>query len=288
MRGPRSLHAAWKRRRNRRRNGGSATRRNRRALGERLEPRLLLNVDVNYDFPKTVAQVLVEGGPSPGVLTVDPNLPPTAGVYRTAADVHAEFAGPALQLILRDVQHRPLAEPPPQRTNDGTNETEIFQSTLGGTALFNGQSTPLILTGPVQTIVFGKGPTDTTGTWDTEMLSMELTGTVITPLGALNIHVREDPERPSQGQTTITDLGSGTFNVDSFFDVFSEVSINGSAFVDSTGGARVDLVQSGISTLDPTVPSTDGVYKTAPQVHAEFQGPGLQVVLTGVRLRSSG
>ena len=250
MRGPRSLHAVWKRRRGQKHKGTSARQRKRRALAERLEPRLLLNVDVDYEFPKTVAQVLVEGGASPGLFTADPSLPPTDGIYRTAADVHAKFSGPGLQLVLREIQHRPLAEPAPTRTNDGTNETELFQSTLGGTAIFNGQSTPIILNGPVQTIVLGKGPTQTTGSWDTEMLSMDLTGTVSTPLGAFSIQVREDPDRPSPGQTSITDLG-GRFQIDSFFDIWTEVSINGSPFVDSTAATHVEVFQSGILTSDP-------------------------------------
>jgi len=285
MRGPRSLHSAWKRRQNRRRNE-DVRRRNRRALGEQLEPRLLLNVDVDYDFPKTVAQVLVDGAPPPGLLTVDPSLPPTDGVYRTAADVHAEFSGPGLQIILRDMQHRAFAQPPPVRTIVGANEVEDFQSSLSGTALVGGQSVPINLSGPVQTIVFGKGSGQTTGSWDTEMISMSLSGQLTTPAGAASVVVREDPDRASTGQTTVNDLGGGTFQIDSFFDVFTELSINGGPFVDSSDSARVEVVQSGIVTSDTQLPPDDGVYRTAPQVHAEFQGPGLQIVLTGVRHRA--
>ena len=46
-----------------------------------------------------------------------------------------------------------------------------------------------------------------------------------TPLGI--ILIRQDPSRPSTGQTDITDLGGGLYHIDSFFDVFTELSPDG-------------------------------------------------------------
>jgi hypothetical protein len=39
--------------------------------------------------------------------------------------------------------------------------------------------------------------------------------------------LREDPSQRSLGTTTITDLGNGDYPIDSFFDVFTELSLDG-------------------------------------------------------------
>jgi hypothetical protein len=45
------------------------------------------------------------------------------------------------------------------------------------------------------------------------------------------------------GQTTITDNGNGTFHIDSFFDVFTELSLDGgNTWIPSDGTTHVQLV----------------------------------------------
>ena len=39
--------------------------------------------------------------------------------------------------------------------------------------------------------------------------------------------IRESPTVPSIGQTTIQDLGGGNYHIDSFFDIFTELSLDG-------------------------------------------------------------
>ena len=56
-------------------------------------------------------------------------------------------------------------------------------------------------------------------TFQTEMLSMSLTSG--------GVMIRESPTLPSQGQTTKQDLGGGLYRIDSFFDVFTELSLDG-------------------------------------------------------------
>jgi hypothetical protein len=100
--------------------------------------------------------------------------------------------------------------------------------------------TPYIgfLDGRVQTVAYNKGPTDTTGTFATEMLGMDLQG-----LGG-QVRIRESPSRPSLGGTRITDNGDGTYHIDSFFDVFTEISLDGGANYNYVAAlpTRVDLV----------------------------------------------
>jgi len=62
------------------------------------------------------------------------------------------------------------------------------------------------------------------GTWDTEIVSMSLTGGVP---GGPTVILRESPSRLSLGVHSVTDLGRGQFSVDSFFDVFTELSVDG-------------------------------------------------------------
>jgi hypothetical protein len=116
-------------------------------------------------------------------------------------------------------------------------ETESFDATFSG--IFDDGSGPqlVVLTGPVQTIARGKGGA-TTGSWDTEILSMSLSGDV----GGVLIEIRESPSLPSPGRTTVLDNGDGTFEIDSFFDVFVELSVDGGPFQPQTSeAARLDL-----------------------------------------------
>jgi hypothetical protein len=77
-----------------------------------------------------------------------------------------------------------------------------------------------------------------TGAFDTEMIQLTLSGA--SPLGPLMI--RESPTLISPGRNTISDLGGGQFMMDSFFDVFTELSVDGGkAWYPSTGSTRFQL-----------------------------------------------
>ena len=196
------------------------------------------------------AAALVAGlfGTSPAAATVlcdSPDLPPGCGEYRTAEDVHAAFANPdptVIEAIMSDISHSRFLNP--VITPLGPDELEEFDSTLmgmiqitplGGSPPFD---VPFILDGSVSVLTTGKTG-NTTGTFDTEIIAMSLTGIV----GPFSVEIRESPSLPSPGQTTITDLGGGLYQIDSFFDVFTEISIDGGAFVPQTSGpTRVTLV----------------------------------------------
>lgn len=64
-----------------------------------------------------------------------------------------------------------------------------------------------------------------TQTFDTEMLSMDLTGTVP---GVGPFMIRESPTRPSHGRYSVTPIGGGGgYHIDSFFDIWTELSLDG-------------------------------------------------------------
>ena len=199
------------------------------------------------------ALVLLSGASAlaQGVETDDPSLPPKDGVYLSPDDVHANYTGTDLDLVLEQPQHKPIADQA-QREDVGPDELETFDSVVD--AFVSGETpfgplplTPVQLTGPVQVLTLGKVG-NVTGTFQTEMISMSLTGN----MGGIPVEIRESPTQPSQGVTTITDLGGGQFRIDSFFDVFTELSVNGGPFMpDLNGPSRMEL--------HPAVPEPAGL-----------------------------
>ncbi|MEX0586402.1 MAG: hypothetical protein WD176_07150, partial [Pirellulales bacterium] len=88
---------------------------------------------------------------------------------------------------------------------------------------------PFHLEGPVQVRLFGMNG-HTEGLFETEMESMHMTGSVtVAGVGTFPVEIRESPTLASLGEThimAVTD-GVGSFAIDSFFDVFTEMSITG-------------------------------------------------------------
>ncbi len=188
------------------------------------------------------------------------DLPP-AGVY-LSTNVHQLYTGAALEFLLSQPNHAPIvAEIGRKAGGNGSpgtpaDEIETFGSnldaqldahTLGGGPVYNG---PVHGSGPfgsVETIVFGKIG-NVTGTFQTEMLSLNLQGTV-PGLGAFMI--RESPTKQSTGQVTIQQLPGGMFQIDSFFDVFTELSTDGGATWMPGTQVRGGPAYAGHVTLEP-------------------------------------
>jgi hypothetical protein len=137
-----------------------------------------------------------------------------------------------------------LAEPPPVVTTVGADEVQTFQMIATGTAIITmggsaGDPVPVEFTGPAETRVFGKAG-QTTGSFQAEIVSMQLADE-IPSVGT--ILLRESPQLPSAGQVSIDNAESGFF-IDSFFDVLTELSVDGGqTWMASTGSVRVELVQ---------------------------------------------
>jgi len=187
----------------------------------------------------SVLGVLFCAGPTlaQGINTPDPVLPPLDGVYRTPDQVHAQFNGAGLTIILQKPEHQAILRE--LNLSIGPDEKETFFSTLTAEVNVNGGAfVPAMGNGPVMTMVFGKTG-NTTGTFQTEMLSMDLSGN--SPFGPFMI--RESPTLASTGQTSITEIGGGLYHIDSFFDVFTELSLDGGQtwMPDVQGPARVTL-----------------------------------------------
>jgi hypothetical protein len=181
---------------------------------------------------------LTLGGSSPawavmGLTTPDPSLPPSGGSYMASLTIYHSIYGPA---IVHQAAHKGFVNV--MTTPSGPDEIENFDSTLDAMiSVGGGPLIPVTLMGPVSTLVVGKVG-NTTGTFATEMLSMNLTG--LSPLGP--VMIRESPTLPSLGSTSITSVGSGLYHIDSFFDVFTELSLDGGQnWQPSEGPTRVSL-----------------------------------------------
>jgi len=183
----------------------------------------------------TITTLLAVGatGWAAPIITDSSDLPPE-GVYVSPDEFHAYAAA---GIVLDDPSHIPILDRV-DREPDGDDEIEGFDSIF--TAIEIGQGLgPIALSGPVRVRTSDKAVRDT-GTFDTEMISMQLTG--IHPFVG-PILVREDENRASTGQTTIEDIGGGQFRIDSFFDVFTELSIDsGQTWIPSDSSTRMTLL----------------------------------------------
>jgi len=165
-----------------------------------------------------------------GIVTGDPTLPPD-GDYVSPHEFH-EYS--AAGIILDNPIHRPLKDTA-TRTPSGADEIEEFDSVFDATVVGLG---PMQLTGPVTVIARNKVGHET-GTFETEIVSMSLQG--ITPSGL--VQIREDPSRASTGSTDIIDIGGGLYHIDSFFDVYTELSLDGgNSWVASDSSTHMFLV----------------------------------------------
>ena len=95
--------------------------------------------------------------------------------------------------------------------------------TLSGDISLNA-SVPIPFSSPGSLLTVVVGPGVTVG--PTTTYSNEIVGLSSPPL-PFGATIRESPTLASDGQTTVTDLGGGNFQISSFFDVFTELSLDG-------------------------------------------------------------
>ena len=183
------------------------------------------------------------------VISTDPGTPPgmaptgPIGFHLTGTTTpFFNFGGNTVSFD--SFQLRSLA-PITRAPQGGVNELSSYSANsdavgdvfIPGTGSFNDVASQAIGDGAIVTL--GKIG-NTTGTFDTEMLSMNLSGSSF--LGPYM--VRESPTRASLGRTTVADIGGGLYRIDSFFDVFTELSLDGGAnwVPDQNGPMRLTLL----------------------------------------------
>jgi hypothetical protein len=99
---------------------------------------------------------------------------------------------------------------------------------------------PVLLTGTVEEKVLGRTFSTETGDWSTQILSIDLSGPVLGHTLTMGL----DPSTPSTGGASVDLVAGreGQFLVDSFFDVFVELSLDTSPPQSTTRSAHLALV----------------------------------------------
>ena len=149
-------------------------------------------------------------------------LPPQTGQY-----VHEEewFAHYAMGVFLKDVVvydfTSAITPPPPGITTSHTCGTSVDMmiSTDGGLT-YSPATAPATIAFQITGRLGGDGITEY---YDTEMTQFSVNGGDLPGF----IMIRESPTRASQGRTSERGIISGDYNIESFFDVFTEMSLDG-------------------------------------------------------------
>ncbi len=170
------------------------------------------------------------------------NLPPSGNDINGVSTGYSSsqqsnfFAG-NVKLGARTYDQFTQSFPPPAGLNVVSHS---FGLTVAGTYSLDSGNTFLPFSAPANSTwrITGNGGAGT-GTFDAEMLQLDVSGGNL-PAGLM---FRESPTRQSLGQTTITTISGGNFRIDSFFDVFTELTIDGGATwsPDTTGPTSVTL-----------------------------------------------
>ncbi len=160
--------------------------------------------------------------PAPEIAAPTPKLPPPDGVYLGPAQWFARYAN---GIIITNVTQRAFTQaqlPPPP----GGTQTESFGSTVEGEISTNGGATfsPLSTPADSQVRVTSMIDSGSTRFFDTEMLQLDISGGNL-PAGVM---VRESPTKASVGRTSVRVSGSD-YRISSFFDVFTEITLDGGA-----------------------------------------------------------
>ncbi|MBI5214126.1 MAG: HYR domain-containing protein [Ignavibacteriae bacterium] len=149
------------------------------------------------------------------------HLPPL-GQYSTQPDTQIMYPGSAVKAKNWLVSNFRTSTSPPSLGNNinwdfhGTGSLQL--STDGGSSFFD-----VFTEFSAMVNINHTSDNGDTQVFDTEMLSLSLTGGTL-PSG---IMLRESPTRASTGKTTIRPASSSGFMISSFFDVFTELSLDG-------------------------------------------------------------
>ena len=199
-----------------------------------------------------VDPITVDPAPHPSML-----LPPPEGIYVSPAQFHALYAQ---GIVIKDVKHSYFTQslpPPPagqEETHKFDSQVDMMLSTDGGQTFHHVRAPAAV---SVKLEARSPGPPQVI---DTEMLQLDINGGGL-PAGVI---IRESPTLPSRGMTQIDPQADGSFRIHSFFDIFTEVSLDGGQNWSPAQNGPVRMeeqkrAQSHVFTT-PNLPPTNGQY----------------------------
>ncbi len=170
-----------------------------------------------------------------GIVVPDPGLPPSdpAAAYVGQNSVVYSQYGVTLNVPFFIGNFTNI-----QVATQGANEIANFDASFSGVATAGGVNFPFLLSGPVSMETFGNAGL-TTGTFNEQLLSVDFTGTVAGNSVAFIL----DPSQASTGAVTVSQIGVNppSYNITSFFDIFTELSINQGPFDSASASAHITL-----------------------------------------------
>jgi hypothetical protein len=150
-----------------------------------------------------------------------PNLPPLGGQYVDMQDSFASYAcGIMFKNVILSEPTAGVSPPPP-----GTSITHSFGAEVAGLVSTDGGEIWSAFTAPANVtfhIVSGID-SGSTRNFDTEIYQLDVSGGSL----PMDIMIRESPTHASVGHTSIRNNGDGTYTISSFFDVYTEISLDG-------------------------------------------------------------
>lgn len=162
--------------------------------------------------------------------STNPAVFPSNGKYVASAPIVYANGVTLNNATMADL-HYPGVTSLPQNVGDKLDAKSFFDVFVDITVPPVGPASGI---GNTDTIVQRSSGTGDDGTFTTQMTQLDMSGL---SGGAM---IRLDPNAPSTGQTTITDNGNGTFQITSFFDIFTDISLDGgNTWAPSTGPAVV-------------------------------------------------
>jgi hypothetical protein len=178
-----------------------------------------LNLRAAIIFATIIAALAGAPPVAAGMIAASDCLPPSLGQYTGSVESYAVGGLGTVSLV--DPVHSQFSACVVPLPNVGDTWTESFNSLVSGELFVNGSDLgPAVGPAAVMvslTVASNAGGVETLNTQMTE-LNVVLAG------GQL---IRIDPIIPTTGQTTITDLGGGNYQISSFFDVFTDLSLDG-------------------------------------------------------------
>jgi len=201
----------------------------------------------------------LQGDPKPPIITTSPNLPPIPSHYVSPTEWTLLYSN---GIVIRDISHEQFLHNDPPPSGGGT-QTNSFGSTVRMRLSTDGGQTFTPHNAPAQITVsvHNTGGSGSTQTFDTEMLQLDITGGTLPP----GVRIRESPTTASLGKTTEESQTDGSHHIDSFFDIFTEVSIDaGISWTPADGPAfmEVEPMPPPIATTNDNFPQTEGHYST--------------------------
>jgi len=160
----------------------------------------------------------------PGVEVGEDSLPPAGTAYHGDSS-HRFMGGSAVLTCSSHGTFTSSIEPP---TTIDTARSDYFATFVGQLVLepplvASPVTHPLSLQVHMAELITLAGTEGTTRTFDAELATFELGGTTA-PAGVM---VRESPSVASTGRTTITALSGGGYHVETYYDVWLELSLDG-------------------------------------------------------------